>query len=254
MDIVGPLLRFTLKPLASYLNQPSASYAPALPTDLDVLARVLLPGDVILVEGNTRFASLVRVLTQSTWSHVAMFVGPLEQNPDPACIVEADVERGVRTIPLSDLRGMSARVVRASGLTAFERAEVARRALARVGQKYDVDYAIELARSLWPIGRRRAERDPAPVAAAERAICSTLLAQAFEEVGYPILPRCTLAAPVKARVYTPRDFDLSPYFTVVSAPLAPPTRPQPSALLRAAFPATRPAPVPLRVPASTIHF
>ncbi len=253
MDIVGPLLRITLKPLASYLNQPSASYAPALPTDLEVLARLLLPGDVILVEGNTRFASLVRVLTQSTWSHVAMFVGPLDDSPDPVCIVEADVERGVRTIRLSELGGMSARVVRANGLNASERDQVARRALARVGQRYDVDYAIELARSLWPIGRGKARRHPAPVAAAERAICSTLLAQAFEEVGYPILPRPVPSAPGAARVYTPRDFDLSPYFTVVPAPLLHPTRPQPVGMLLQARSASHAAPVALRVPAPTIQ-
>jgi hypothetical protein len=247
MDLVGPLLRMTLKPLASYLNQPSASFAPALPADVDVLARVLQPGDVILVEGNTRFASLVRVLTQSTWSHVAMFVGPLDVYPDPPCLVEADVEQGVRTIPLSELRGMSARVVRANGLARQERAQVAHRALARVGQHYDVDYAIGLVRSLWPIGRGRARRDLAPVAAAERAICSTLLAQAFEEAGYPILPE-----PAPA-VYTPRDFDLSPYFTVVSPPVALPAGVQAVAALRPAFPAAQPAPVPIRVPASTIR-
>jgi hypothetical protein len=246
MDLVGPLLRMTLKPLASYLNQPNASFAPAVPTDLEVLARVLLPGDVILVEGNTRFASLVRVLTQSTWSHVAMFVGPLDDRPDPACLVEADVEQGVRTIPLSELRGMSARVVRATGLTAQERAQVARRVLARVGQRYDVDYAIGLARTLWPIGRGRARQELTPVAAAERAICSTLLAQAFEEVGYPVLSR-----PAGACVYTPRDFDLSPYFGVVAAPLARATRLQPEAVLRATLPPVQPAPVPIRAPVST---
>jgi hypothetical protein len=93
---------------------------------------------------------------------------------------------------------------------------------------------------------------PGPVAAADRAICSTLLAQAFEEVGYPILPRPTLAAHAPARVYTPRDFDLSPFFTVV--PIAAPqaARPQPAAAL-AALPPAQPAPLVLRAPAPTLH-
>jgi hypothetical protein len=237
MNIVGPLLRSALKPLASYLNQPCGSYAPVVATNLDLLSRALLPGDVILVEGNTRFASLVRVLTQSTWSHVAMFVGPLESTLDPECIVEADVERGVRTLPLSELRGMNARAVRASGLDAHARAEVSRRVLARVGQLYDVDCAVELARSLWSIrrGQPRLRPDPAPVAAAERAICSTLLAQAFEAVGYPILPGLLQdrGAPARARVYTPRDFDLSPFFTVVPAPEPHPPGPQATTVPRA---------------------
>jgi hypothetical protein len=91
------------------------------------------------------------------------------------------------------------------------------------------------------------------VAAAERAICSTLLAQAFEEIGYPILPWPVPSAPGAARVYTPRDFDLSPYFTVVPAPSLHPTRLQPVGTLLQARPASRVAPVVLRVPAPTIH-
>jgi len=251
MNIVGPLLRAALKPLASYLNQPCGASAPAVATNLDLLARALAPGDVILVEGNTRFASLVRVLTQSTWSHVAMFVGPLESTPDPVCLVEADVERGVRTLPLSELRGMNARAVRARGLDAHACAEVCRRVLARVGQMYDVDCAVELARSLWSIrrGQSRGRPDPEPVVTAERAICSTLLAQAFEAVGHPILPAVAQdrSAPPRARVYTPRDFDLSPFFAVVPAPY-----PHPLAAARAAFAASQPAPLALRA-VPTIH-
>ena len=63
-----------------------------------------------------------------------------------------------------------------------------------------------------------------------RAICSTLLAQAFESVRYPILPEIELldtATPggrqARAEIlhirhyslYVPRDFDVSPFFQVV---------------------------------------
>ena len=64
-----------------------------------------------------------------------------------------------------------------------------------------------------------------------RAICSTLIAQAFQIIGYPILPRRNVSPRsgkkveqlteeqiLQARHYshfTPRDFDLSPYFAVV---------------------------------------
>jgi hypothetical protein len=48
-----------------------------------VLASVLLPGDVLLTDGNTRMAALVRRVTRSAWSHVSMYVGPLEAGPDP---------------------------------------------------------------------------------------------------------------------------------------------------------------------------
>ncbi len=66
-----------------------------------------------------------------------------------------------------------------------------------------------------------------------RAICSTLIAQAFETVRYPILPKVERCAKdgeqrVKGQaarreilhirhhsLYAPRDFDISPYFAIV---------------------------------------
>jgi hypothetical protein len=58
-----------------------------------------------------------------------------------------------------------------------------------------------------------------------KIICSALIAQAFDAVRYPILPKITRAASRKARreilhirdssLYMPRDFDISPYFEVV---------------------------------------
>jgi hypothetical protein len=63
-----------------------------------------------------------------------------------------------------------------------------------------------------------------------RAICSTMIAQAFQSVRYPILPEITLERSDDAAcsdchrevlhirhysLFTPRDFDISPYFEVV---------------------------------------
>ena len=58
-----------------------------------------------------------------------------------------------------------------------------------------------------------------------RIICSALIAQAFENVRYPILPKVTRAESEAARreileirhssLYAPRDFDISPYFALV---------------------------------------
>ena len=68
-----------------------------------------------------------------------------------------------------------------------------------------------------------------------RAICSTLIAQAFQSVRYPILPRVKAVLsrdPMCPRcmdeildvrhhsLFVPRDFDVSPYFAVVKPTLA----------------------------------
>jgi hypothetical protein len=98
----------------------------------------------------------------------------------------------------------------------------------RLGYDYDVKNIFDLVRFLVPLPvparfRRRmmaiGSGDPT------KAICSTLIAQAFEQVRYPILPRIELTESREARreilhirhhsLYTPRDFDISPYFEVV---------------------------------------
>src|SRR5258708_10412388 len=82
--------------LASYLAQPVRHYSPATNADPQSLSAMLHHGDVLLTDGNTRVAALVKRITQSSWSHVSMYVGPLEKGPDPLCIVEADIAAGGR--------------------------------------------------------------------------------------------------------------------------------------------------------------
>jgi len=77
--------------LALYLAQPVKHYSPAITADLHSLATILDPGDVLLSDSNTRVAALVKRITRSTWSHVSMYVGPLELGPDPPCTIEADI-------------------------------------------------------------------------------------------------------------------------------------------------------------------
>src|SRR5438270_11405483 len=102
--------------LASYLAQPVRHHSPATNADPQSLSAVLHHGDVLLTEGNTRVAALVKRITGSTWSHVSMYVGPLETGPDPLCIVEAYIAAGVRPVRLSELKGLDVRVLRPSGL------------------------------------------------------------------------------------------------------------------------------------------
>jgi len=40
---------------------------------------------------HTRAAALIKRITRSTWSHVSMYVGPLEEGRTRGCIVEADM-------------------------------------------------------------------------------------------------------------------------------------------------------------------
>ncbi len=108
-----------------------------------------------------------------------------------------------------------------------------RYAINRIGFGYDTKNILDLMRFLFPIPvphrfRRRmismGSGDPT------RIICSALIAQAFEAVRYPILPKVTTAGSRQARreilhirdssLYMPRDFDISPYFKVVKPTIA----------------------------------
>jgi hypothetical protein len=191
--------------LAHYLAQPVRHHSPASADPLS-LAAVLLRGDVLLTEGNTRAAALVRRITRSTWSHVSMYVGPLEDGPDPRCVVEADVAAGVRAVRLSEFKGQRIRVLRPTGLGETERRRLADWVVSRIGNPYDLAHAWMLARRFLrlPQPSLSPSAPSAMAQSATRFICSSLLAQAFLLVGYPIAPDHSYVIP--------RDFESASAF------------------------------------------
>ncbi|HEX4596734.1 MAG TPA: YiiX/YebB-like N1pC/P60 family cysteine hydrolase [Burkholderiaceae bacterium] len=227
--------------LAQYLSKPIGKPGGSS-MDARLVADTLAPGDVLLVEGNTRMSAAIKYLTQSMWSHASLFVGIRPELPstggEPATLVEADVLDGVRAVPLSSYGRFRVRICRPVKLTAEDRERVIQFAIQRLGHQYDLQNVLDLARYLFPIPvparlRRRliafGSGDPS------RAICSTLIAQAFNAVRYPILPvisRKRDAEPEhddQARelwrirhysLYVPRDFDASPFFEVVKPRIA----------------------------------
>jgi hypothetical protein len=222
-----------------YLDQPTGRYAPFFSPDLEVLRRALRPGDVLLIEGNTRLSAIIKYLTQSSWSHAALYVGDaLGRDPaggEPLVLIEALAESGVVAAPLSKFAPFNKRICRPVGLSEPDRERVIAYAVARLGTRYDSKQIVDLARYLFPY-------PPVPVALRRRllafgggdptkAICSTLIAEAFASVHYPILPERVeiggkaygVAPYVESEIehirthglYTPRDFDISPYFAVI---------------------------------------
>jgi len=220
--------------LASKLAEPR--YHSTMPTRTDLLAATLRPGDVLLVEGLSRFSIAIKYLTQSTWSHSALYIGSWQGQT--GMLVEVDVREGVRLVPLSHFFGLQARICRPVKLDESEITELIGYATDRLGYRYDLKNILDLMRYLIPTPpvpnrwRRRmlslGSGDPT------RAICSSLIAQAFQSIRYPILPTVTLEKafdPDMQEIYqetlhirhhslfVPRDFDLSPYFEVVKPTL-----------------------------------
>ncbi len=238
------LMRRLGRVLAHYLNKELPDYRPAAQHDLQTLTAVLQPGDIVLVEGNRRVSSAIKYLTQSTWSHAALFVGSgvvPGVGDDAPMLIEADTERGVIATPLSRYVGLHTRICRPIGLTIADRARVIHYAATRIGVQYDLKNVFDLVRYLLPNPPvpSRFRRRLLSLGSGEptRAICSTLIAQAFQSVEYPILPAISHrpARPEDPEycdecetevfhrrhhsLFTPRDFDISPYFAIVKPSL-----------------------------------
>lgn len=223
-----PLNRLTEamgRALARYLQTPTGRYRSYAVTPVPLLRACLRPADILLVEGDTRISAAIKYLTTSTWSHAAFFAG----DPEGRDLVEADLEHGVRYVALGQYAHLNTRVCRAVGLSDADRQSVIDFMRGSIGKSYDLRNFIDLARYLLPHPpvprhwRRRmlalGSGDPT------RAICSTLIAQAFGIVRYPILPEIVVDPddPVHREIlhirdhslFVPRDFDLSPYFAIV---------------------------------------
>ena len=63
--------------IARYLEKPAQGYEPFTPSDVAALRAALQTGDVLLIEGNSHISGVIKYLTQSTWSHAALYVGPI---------------------------------------------------------------------------------------------------------------------------------------------------------------------------------
>jgi hypothetical protein len=224
--------------LVRFLTTRKLEARPADARSLARLAAVLRPGDVLLVEGHMKISTAIKYLTQSTWSHAALYVGDTgarSEAGEPLVLVEVDIEHGCIVSPLAKYGAFGTRICRPLGLDDDGCAAVIAYALGRLGTRYDLKNIVDLLRWLVPLPlvpsswRRRmialGSGDPT------RAICSTLIAEAFEKVGYPVLPTIEYAEAMGQRdiseilhirhhsLYTPRDFDISPYFAVVKPTL-----------------------------------
>ncbi len=240
------------------LTKPLRGYTLHFPNDLANLKRHIRKGDVVLVEGNERISECIKYLTQSSWSHSALYVGdePLRRNPAlrplfgekygadaEFLLVEALVESGVVLSPLSKYRDFNIRVCRPYNLSAADSRELLDEALRHVGDTYDIKNVIDLVRYFLPVSLipRRLRRHALHFGSGEptRVICSSLVAECFNRVRFPVVPRFAEPPEPAARsarwpggiffqsnrygvmkrvppaLITPRDFDLSPYFEII---------------------------------------
>jgi hypothetical protein len=224
--------------IASGLTQASSGYEPFTHADPLTLQRALRPADVLLVAGNRKISTAIKYLTQSTWSHAALYIGdalgPAPAGREAKSLIEVEVGQGCIAVPLTKYATFNTRICRPIGLSEEDCRKVVSFMVERIGLQYDMRNIVDLLRYLIPTPpvptswRRRmiALGSGEPT----RAICSTLIAEAFQSIRYPILPKIERLprSPEYSRyarqeilhirhhsLFAPCDFDLSPYFQII---------------------------------------
>jgi len=236
--------------LVRFLSHDVRNYQRRIPNNLDNLKKHIRRGDILLVEGKTRIAQIIKYVTQSSWSHSSIYIGDrLVQEAHPLrdrylelygedarhLVLEADLTSGVSAVPLGKYTEFNIRVCRPYCISEEDRARVMEEVIAHLGDRYDRRQLVDLGRYLTPFrflpARWRRKAFFSGESESRAVICSSLIAQAFHNVRYPILPVLPASMreeqeeglfpwgrrmrSVSPRLVLPRDFDLSPYFLIV---------------------------------------
>ena len=228
-----------------WLTYESPNYKTPL-TSFERLRYELRPGDVLLVEGRSNVAEIIKSITQSMWTHSFFYIGRLHDiddpmlrdhiqkyrhcSPDEQLIIEAKLGEGIVVSSIEDYDGEHLRICRPRGITRKDSQAVIEYAIKELGKDYNVRQIMDLARFMFPYWflpkRWRSSLFEHNPGRPTKTVCSTMMAEAFAKVRFPIIPvihqdeegKLTLIR-ANSKLITPRDFDHSPYFDVIKYPI-----------------------------------
>ena len=236
--------RFISTPLSRWLQRRRPPRIIPL-SDFDRIRHELKPGDVLLVEGRSRISDVIKVVTQSPWSHATLYIGRLHDieneesraalsrrsafPPSTQLVIESQLGAGTLVCALTEYADDHVRICRPVGLSAEDAQTISTHAINSLGLNYDIRQIFDLARFLFPWGilprRWRSSLFRTRAGSETRTVCSTMIAEAFAAVEFPILPLVQRSEQDRIRLYrrnpklcTPSDFDYSPYFEIIKYP------------------------------------
>jgi len=119
------------------------------------IEKLVKPGDVILIEGNSRVSGIIRSLTHSPWTHAALCIGKVvdiknsdtlnlirtqyKNGSQKTCLlIESEIGAGTIISPLSKYKKYHIRVLRPKGLTSKDAELVINYAANRLGTRYNL--------------------------------------------------------------------------------------------------------------------
>lgn len=233
--------------LGNYLlknNYPSRSYL----CDFSRIQHEVRSADVLLIEGRNPISRMVQRITQSPWSHAALYIGHIHNLDDPKLrefvqqnykgspsehlVAEAMIGQGTIIAPLSKYKDEHIRVCRPTGLSHLDAQKVIGYAVNSIGREYSIRNFFDLGRFILSskfIPRRwNSSLFQKDAGKAEQDICSVMIAKAFASVKFPILPLIRENDKKRLemirrnpKLYSPSDFDYSPYFDIIKYPMMP---------------------------------
>ena len=213
--------------------------------DFDRLCYELRPGDVLLNEGRSHVAEVIKLATQSSWTHSVLYIGRLydienvtirervqakyDGDPKDQLVIESMLGEGTIVTPLAHYRDEHIRICRPKGLSPHDAQQVISYAINQLGLDYDVRHVLDLLRFMLPYSflprRWRSSLFAKNPGKQTRTVCSSMMAEAFHSVKFPIMPFAEKMSDGKIRLlqrnprlYTPKDFDFSPYFEIIKYP------------------------------------
>lgn len=215
-------------------------------SDFNQVHSNIQPCDVLLVEGRNRISHAISTLTRSPWTHAALCIGHYceikdkqlqqliqhhYQGPfDEPLLIESYMTTGVSCVPLSKYNKDHVRICRPRGLHKPAAHKILSYVISKLGLGYDIRQIADLARFFFPWGLLFSRRWKTSLfdhhaGPPTRLTCSLLIIEAFSKVRFPVLPGLKKQendfALVRRhpRLYTPTDFDFSPFFDVVKYPM-----------------------------------
>lgn len=239
--LVKKLGRYLLKEVT-----PSRSYL----CDFSRICHEVRPADVLLIEGRNRISHIVQYITQSAWSHSALYIGRIHDLEDPRLreriqnayqgstseqlLVESVVGFGTIIVPITKYQQEHIRVCRPTGLSHIDAQNVIAFAVKNIGREYGLRHFFDLGRFLFASklipGRWNSILFETKSNKIKQDICSTMIAKAFASIKFPVLPLIRTSSGNRLEfirrnsdLFSPRDFDYSPYFDIIKYPMLPVT-------------------------------
>lgn len=199
--------RWITSRIVDFLTEPLPHYTRFVWNDPQALRRHIRKGDVLLVDGDNRASQVIKYLTQSCWSHAALYIGDeLLRRGGPAAdearrafgddadalLLEA-LPHGVVASPLSKYVDYNIRIARPHRLRPEHLKLILEDGLAAIGWQYDLRNVLDLARWLIPVHvvPARFRRTALHFGSGQptEVMCSSLLGKLFARVRFPILPQ-----------------------------------------------------------------